>query len=112
MAGEYPSRVLRQVLQEFKFLERQVQGLAADAGGIARFVNDDAGSADLRLGFLFTGNRPCHGESDTGLHLGRSGGVQHNVIHCPGRGDSSHAALREDQHERRTEAGGFQQLGQ
>ena len=51
-------------------------------------------------------------EPDPGLHLGGAGGVQHDVVDGPGRGDGGHAAFGEDQHQRRAQAGGLQQLGQ
>ncbi|MCY1236840.1 hypothetical protein D9M72_495130 [compost metagenome] len=102
--------MLRQVLQEFEFLERQVQGGSVDPGRVACFVDDDAGGADLGGKILFLRHGARDRESNPGFDFSRTRGVQQDVIHGPGRGHGCHAAFGEDQHQRCTEPRGLEQL--
>src|SRR4051812_48098778 len=49
---EHASRVLGQVFEQLEFLVGQVQRLPAHPGGVAGFVNDDAGGMDFAAGLL------------------------------------------------------------
>src|SRR5215203_690160 len=76
-AGEHPAGVLRQVLQQLELLVREVEGTAAQLGGVAVLVDDElAGLGDAAVGAVGRrrGGQPAGGGPlETRVDLGRAG---------------------------------------
>ena len=108
LAREHPTGVLRQELEQLELLEGQVEDPAAHLGGVGRVVDHDLAGPDdvgLRVGGLPGGVEPADRQLDPRLELGRTAGVEHDVVHAPVVGDDGETALGRDQDHRYVGAG-------
>ena len=114
LAAEDAARVLGEVLQELELLVGQVEGAAADAGGVGGVVDDDLAAVDHVGGRVVGrgGARAADREADPGVELGRAAGVEDDVVHAPVVGDDGEAALGDDEQDRGVGAGGADQPAQ
>src|SRR4051794_6749963 len=114
--GEDPARVLGEVLQELELLVGEVQRAPAQLGGVAVLVDHQlAGLRDAAVAAVGRGRRgqPAGGGPlQTGVDLGRAGGVQEDVVDTPVGRQCHQAALGQDGDQRGGHAGGGQQPAQ
>ena len=85
LAGEHPARVLRQVLQQFELLVREVKDLATHRRGVAGLIDQQLAVADLGLRTVLASHQTAHRQPEPGLHLGRPSTVEDDVIDPPVR---------------------------
>ncbi len=114
LAGEDPTGVLRQELEELELLEREVERAVLELRGVGRVVDHEpAGGDDVALVVAVVGRRDAaDAEPQASLELGRAGAREDDVVHAPvGRGDGE-AALGQDQDQRALDAGGADDPGQ
>ena len=112
-AGENASWVLRQVLEQFKFLERQIKNASAHLGGVTRFVNGDRTAIDF-VGHGFAGfeGQATGGNTNAGFDFGWASGIDQDIVDAPIGGQASQATLSSDDKNRRTHSGSAQEPAQ
>ena len=103
VAGEDPTGMLGEVLEELELLEGEVEHAAADLRGVRRLVDDHlAGANDVRVGVgvAVARRQLADRDPDPGVDLGRPGRLEDDVVDPPVGGDDGQPAFRDDQHDR------------
>ncbi len=109
---EDPSWVLGEELQQLEFLERQVEGAGAQPGRVGGLVDSQVAGADLVRGGWCQAGLAADGQPQSGLHLGRPGGVQNHIVGAPLGGHRRQATLGDHGQQRSVQAGRAQQQAQ
>ncbi|OEI67463.1 hypothetical protein Cus16_2899 [Curtobacterium sp. ER1/6] len=99
LAGEHPRRVRGEEAEELELLEGQVERASAHLRRVAGLVDDDARRLDLRARRVLGG--ATRGQADPRVDLGRTRGLEHDVLDVPLAVHGGQAALRDDEDDRR-----------
>jgi hypothetical protein len=88
-------------------LERQVERARLDLRRVRRLVDDELAVADLLAGRLLggAGSGAPEQQPQPGVDLGGAGGVEHDVVDAPVRGDRDEPALGGDEQDRYVDPG-------
>ena len=95
--GEYPTGMLREVLEQLEFLVSQIKGPSTQSCGVRPLVDNQFAQRDLSRRFR-TGNTAAAGDQQpqSGVQLSRTGTGKQDVVQPPVGVDGNESAFGED----------------